>query len=92
MASKTEGFSMVISDALKSGIPLILPENLDISNFINSDKRGKVFNLNNLNSLRLSLNLIDFKKIDSNEIKNEYINMYGKIAYSKRISSFINSL
>ena len=92
MASKTEGFSMVISDALKSGIPLILPENLDISNFINSDKRGKVFNLNNLNSLRLSLNLIDFKEIDSNEIKNEYINMYGKIAYSKRISSFINSL
>jgi glycosyltransferase involved in cell wall biosynthesis len=92
MASKSEGFSMVISDALKSGIPLILPLNLDISKFITSEKRGKVFNLENITYLKEVLDNIDFLKIDSNEIKNTYINFYGKKAYSDRVSSFIKSV
>ena len=92
MASKSEGFSMVISDALKSGIPLILPSNLDISKFINSDKRGKVFDLENIIYLKEVLDNLDFLKVDSNEIKDTYISFYGKKAYSKRVSSFIKSI
>lgn len=86
MSSKSEGFSMIISDALKCGIPVILPESLDICRFIKSNKNlGVEFSLNNVSSLSTVLDTIDFKTYNSNFISESYKREYGEIAYSKRL-------
>ncbi len=86
MASKSEGFSMIISDALKCGVPVILPENLDIYRFIKTNKAlGSGFRLNELSSIVDVLDNINFETIDTNLISNTYIKEFGSLAYHKRL-------
>jgi glycosyltransferase involved in cell wall biosynthesis len=87
MSSKSEGFSMIISDALKCGIPVILPENLDICRFIKTNLNlGSVFSLEEVSSLTNVLDCVDFKLNDTNLITDLYIKEFGKIAYQERLN------
>lgn len=86
MSSKSEGFSMIISDALKSGIPVFLPNNLDISSFVKSGNYGDVFSLSTPNNLALILDKLDFEKFNSANISKEYISLYGDEAYCNRLN------
>lgn len=86
MASKSEGFSMIISDALKCGVPVILPENLDIFRFVKTNNTlGSGFSINDLSSLVEILDNINFESTDSRLISNLYINEFGAFAYQKRL-------
>ena len=87
MASKSEGFSMIISDALKSGIPVFVPDNLDISSYVNSRNHGAVFSLNNPASLASLFDNLNFKDFNYDQISDDYIKFFGDKAYSKRINS-----
>jgi glycosyltransferase involved in cell wall biosynthesis len=92
MASHTEGFSMIISDALKSGIPVILPKSLDISSYIETSKSGLIFDNVDLYSLAEILSNIDFRKYNNKKISSEYINFFGIQSYSKRVIDLLNRL
>lgn len=86
MASKSEGFSMVISDAMKSGIPTILPKNLDQSKIIqNNNAMGRVFSLEESQSLTEIFNYMDWNNFDSNEIKKFYLSQFGRLRYNERM-------
>lgn len=87
MASKSEGFSMIISDALKSGIPVFLPENLDISSYVKPRKHGAIFNLNNTATLVSIMDDLNFNYFNNDKISNDYINFFGDQAYCNRINS-----
>ncbi len=91
MASKSEGFSMVISDASKCGLPIILPDNLDISRFVKSNSNlGSIFSLSDLSSLVEVLNHLNFSTINSKLISRIYINEYGNNAFRKRLFNALN--
>lgn len=89
MASKSEGFSMSISDALRSGLPIIIPERLSLATFVENENTGLTFSLDNHKSLINVLQNIDEIDFEKEHISNKYINTYGKIAYEKRIRKLL---
>lgn len=87
MASYSEGFSMIISDALKSGIPVILPRNLDVSSYVEQTNSGVIFNLKTPESLTKILDQLNFNSFNEKEISEKYIKSFGVDSYSEKVLS-----